>query len=214
MKFLYLLALTGCAALELTDGTYSELTAGKSVFIKHYAPWCGHCKKIAPDWEKLEKKFEGSETVLVASMDCTADTTKATCAKHGVKGFPTLQYGNPEALETYSEARDYNAMETFANALKPPCSPSDVTHCDVEQKASMDELMEKTSQELEHIVEESDEQLKKTEKKYKDRVDNLQRKYKKFTAERDAALKEIKDSGVGLARAALAHKRFEVADEL
>jgi len=212
MKFLYLAALAICSGLELTDDTYRDLTAGKSVFIKHYAPWCGHCKNMAADWEKLENKFKGSSSILVASMDCTADNTKTICAEHGVKGFPTLQHGDPEALETYSESRDYNALETFAHTLQPSCTPTDVAYCDVAQQERMAALMLKTTQELQQFITDSDALREKTEKKHKERMDNMQRRQVKFTASLKQTLQEIKDSGVALARAVLLHKQAGEAE--
>ena len=59
-------------------------------FIKFYAPWCGHCQKLAPTWDELAKKFEKDETVKVAKLDCTQ--AQSVCQENDVKGYPTLAY--------------------------------------------------------------------------------------------------------------------------
>jgi thiol-disulfide isomerase/thioredoxin len=66
-------------ALDLTEENFSEMTSGKTVFLKMYAPWCGHCKSMAGDWAKLEADFEGHAVALVGSVDCTADESESIC---------------------------------------------------------------------------------------------------------------------------------------
>jgi thiol-disulfide isomerase/thioredoxin len=44
------------------------LDSGKDVFVKVYAPWCGWCKKVAPEWEKLGSAFEGIDSVTIAEV--------------------------------------------------------------------------------------------------------------------------------------------------
>jgi thiol-disulfide isomerase/thioredoxin len=56
----------GSAALNLTPENFDDETAGKSVFIKFFAPWCGHCKKMAPAWDTLMDEYAGDKTKLVA----------------------------------------------------------------------------------------------------------------------------------------------------
>ncbi len=52
--------------------------------IKFFAPWCGHCKKMIPEYEKLASNLEG--LVDVAELDCTQSDNQAICSRYGVQG--------------------------------------------------------------------------------------------------------------------------------
>merc|ERR1711943_151867 len=73
------------------------MTSGKSVFIKFLAPWCGHCKSMKPAWDQLMEEFKDSKSAVVADVDCTVH--QDLCGKHGVQGYPTIKYGDPNKVE-------------------------------------------------------------------------------------------------------------------
>lgn len=55
--------------------------------VEFFAPWCGHCKSLAPNFAKAATALKG--TAKLASVDCTVE--KDLCSRFGVQGFPTLK---------------------------------------------------------------------------------------------------------------------------
>merc|ERR1719444_257906 len=124
-------------ALELTKETWDSKTAGKTVFVKFFAPWCGHCKSMKPAWDSLMAEYKDDKSTLVADVDCTAGG-KPLCDEVGVRGFPTLKYGDPSNLEDYEGGRDASSLKKFAaESLGPVCGPANLDLCDEEKKAQI-----------------------------------------------------------------------------
>ena len=90
-------------------------TEDKDVLLEVYAPWCGHCKKLAPVWEELGAKFAGSAGIVIAKMDATSNEHEEV----DVRGFPAIKFwahgeGKGGGVD-YEGGRD---LESFVGYLK------------------------------------------------------------------------------------------------
>merc|ERR1719461_1530815 len=97
-------------------------------------------------------KEDFGENALVADVDCTA-AGKPLCDANGVKGFPTLKYGDPSALEDYSGGRAFADLKKFAKEnLKPMCSPTNIDLCDDDKKAEITKFTDMPDSELDALI--------------------------------------------------------------
>mmetsp|Transcript_13973 Transcript_13973/g.28557 ORF Transcript_13973/g.28557 Transcript_13973/m.28557 type:complete len:217 (-) Transcript_13973:86-736(-) len=209
MKFIatiVALAATAAQATVLTSDNWEAETGGKTVFVKFFAPWCGHCKKLKPDWDKLIDAFDGHKTALIGDVDCTADG-KPLCEANGVQGFPTLKWGDPSALENYEGARSYDALKKFADEnLKPICSPTNIDLCSAEKKAEIEKFQAMSVADLDAAISEQEAKITDAETLFKDEVKKLQKTYEGLKEAQDAAIADVKSSGLGLMKAVKAAK--------
>ena len=78
--------------------------------ILYYAPWCGHCKNLMPQWDKFQE--EGVKNVEIKKIN--SDTEKEVIKAAGVSGFPTIiKYTNGEK-EIYTGDRTADALKRWA----------------------------------------------------------------------------------------------------
>lgn len=74
-------------------------------FIEFYAPWCGHCKQLQPEWERMAKQI--SKEVKVAKVDATTESNLAS--RFHIQGYPTIKYF-PAGAKSDSNVIDYNGQ--------------------------------------------------------------------------------------------------------
>jgi len=144
------------------------------------------------------REFEESETALVADVDCTADG-KELCSKVGVKGYPTLKYGDPNNLEDYKGGRDYDDLLKFASEnLGPTCGPDNMDLCNAEEKTKIEAIMAKGLEKLKAEIKEIDDTIKKAEETFEKEVKKLQETYEQLQKDNEKAVAAAKDNDLGL----------------
>ncbi|KAJ7964765.1 protein disulfide-isomerase like 2-2-like [Quillaja saponaria] len=115
-------------SVELNSRNFDELVIkSKELWIvEFFAPWCGHCKKLAPEWKRAANSLKGK--VKLGHVDC--DSEKSLMSRFNVQGFPTiLVFGaDKDSPIPYEGARTASAIESFAlEQLETNVSPPEVS---------------------------------------------------------------------------------------
>jgi len=118
----------GNDVVELTDSNFEEevLKSPDIVLVEFFAPWCGHCQRLAPEWAKAATELKGK--VKLAALDATAHTV--TASRFQIQGYPTIKYFAAGA-KAYDSAEDYGggrtaseivtwALDKFSQNIEPP----------------------------------------------------------------------------------------------
>jgi hypothetical protein len=169
---------------------------------------------MAPDWLKLSEEWSKDAVGMVAEIDCTTEG-KPLCDANGVKGFPTLKYGDPADLTDYQGGRTYADLAKFATGnLKPTCSVANIELCDAATKKSIGDMMALSTEAIDAKITTEEAKLEKAEEDFKEAVAGLQETYKKLMEDKDATLAAVKESGLGLLKSVKASKAKAGKDEL
>ncbi|KAJ1675162.1 hypothetical protein EV182_001804 [Spiromyces aspiralis] len=115
-------ALTGFVKEKTGNLTYEKfdkvaLNPEKHVLVEFYAPWCGHCKNLAPTYAKLAEVFANEPNVVIANYDASED--KRIQEKVDIAGFPTIYLfpagDNTKPIEFDGADRSLETLVQFVN---------------------------------------------------------------------------------------------------
>ncbi|PKU87257.1 Protein disulfide-isomerase [Dendrobium catenatum] len=117
---------TPSAVLTLDASNFSE-TIAKHPFlvVEFYAPWCGHCKKLEPEYEKAASILSKHDPpIVLAKVNANEEINKDLASTHGVRGFPTLKILRNEGknIQDYKGPRDADGIVEYLKKQVGPAS--------------------------------------------------------------------------------------------
>jgi len=109
------LSFASSDVIDLIPSNFDKIAiGGKPALVEFFAPWCGHCKSLAPIYEQLAQDFSfAKDKVTIAKVD--ADSEKSLGKRFGIQGFPTIKWfdGKSETPEDYNGGRDIDSLTAF-----------------------------------------------------------------------------------------------------
>lgn len=138
---------------------------------------------MKPAWDELTELYKDSPTYLIADVDCTTEG-KPLCQANGVRGYPTILYGDPNDLQKYKGQRTIEGLkEHVEKVLKPLCSPFNADVCDDDQKAAMAKFQAMDAAALDAMLTTTETELAQTERAHNNMI-----------KEAEATFKTVKDA--------------------
>lgn len=181
----------------LSKENFDQVTAGKTVFIKFYVPWCNHCQELAPQWKKFAAEWVDHPQLLVAEVDCTNDE-KWCKTEMNIEGFPTLLFGDPSNLgvylQPYNDEKTSEDLSEFANETltAPFCSPGNVEACDPKLRKEIKGYLKMSEAKLEKEIQKKENSMDAAEDIYMVEFAKMQARYDEATATLESISPKIK----------------------
>lgn len=127
-------ANAGSVVKDLIPTNFDDvvLKSGKPALVEFFAPWCGHCKTLAPVYEELAQTFAFAEDkVTIAKVD--ADENRSLGKRFSVQGFPTIKWfdGKSDKPEEYQGGRDIESLSAFVTekiGIKSRSAPKEASN--------------------------------------------------------------------------------------
>merc|ERR1711884_1020837 len=128
--------------LELVDTDFDgKLADIETALVMFYAPWCGHCKRLKPEFEKASGDLlRNDPPVHLVKVDCT-EAGKDTCGRFEVRGYPTLKiFKNGEMSSDYNGPREAAPNRKMTTSQVGPASKEIKTVAEADAMLAKDDV--------------------------------------------------------------------------
>lgn len=119
------------------DNFTSSVANEPLMLVEFYAPWCGHCKALAPEYEKASTELV-ADGIKLAKVDCTEEND--LCAEHNIEGFPTLKVFRSGSAAEYNGNRKADGIVSYMKKQALPAL-SDVTAANFDEFKVQDRVV-------------------------------------------------------------------------
>jgi protein disulfide-isomerase A1 len=144
LALLLLIGVIGLVAADdkvvvLTEANFDETLAKYPlVLVEFYAPWCGHCKKLEPEYSAAAEQLSGEDDVVIGKVDATIEEKLGQ--RFQIQGFPTIKLfrnGQPTEYNGGRSAKDFVSFikKQQGPAVKNIASAADVAGIKPGEKA-------------------------------------------------------------------------------
>lgn len=99
-----------------TDSFDNALSSNQHIMVEFYAPWCGHCKRLAPEYAQAATTLK--DEVVLAKVDCTVE--KSVCDSQGVRGYPTVKFFNNGEPTDFTGQRNADSIISWLRKKTGP----------------------------------------------------------------------------------------------
>lgn len=98
--------------VQLMEDSFEDfVTSNALVLAEFYAPWCGHCKALAPEYERAAEMLK-DEDIFLAQIDCTEN--QELCHSYQIQGYPTMKvFRGLDSVTNYDGARSADAITKY-----------------------------------------------------------------------------------------------------
>ncbi|KAK3310545.1 thioredoxin-like domain-containing protein [Chaetomium strumarium] len=130
---------TASDVVQLKKDTFDDFVKSNDlVLAEFFAPWCGHCKALAPEYEEAATSLK-EKNIKLAKVDCTEETD--LCQQHGVEGYPTLKvFRGLDNVSPYKGQRKAAAITSYMVKQSLP-AVSEVTKDTLEEFKKADKVV-------------------------------------------------------------------------